>query len=597
MTVTKLLYDRRLGYPGAGMLPPADPAVLAAYPDAWSVTFRKLPEGVKTEVMRKVSAITRLRTPAHAETVCFVGVEEDSPLAPLLIWDTVHSAKVGTRFVFADMMVGERYLDRAYFADAMIREDRDGHAVYRKTAPLRAEAGALDSWTFGIPVGPEDATLLNACVARILELEIPNKEILLCGRPGDNFRYWDHVRIVGEDITAPPVQICKKKNCLVEEARYDNVCVIHDRVFLPRNFVTAVNRFGNAFPLTALQSLYFDDRWNFAYRRYSDFGVGLRLAQHQVQGLAREERVAPDRYAPGIFSKLERTGFLAANGYRYHQGNYPTGSLYLVKKAVWQLCPQDERLMWVEFEDIEHAERASRMGIPSRINPHTVTQSMISRPILTWLGYTDCEKLNGGDRLIRSNFETFFAPRKPLLRKSQAQAIRDCDAFLAKWGVPGLKAIEPTSSATTSTRRRLRWIIQAVGAAQVPLHRDSLLLFLKDFEKLVLSEQISYSWHEGCAAEFINGSKKGLRYFFENCYEIFNHAAQRPKKRVFTQTLLDYLPRRTPMLLLGSIFSALALRLNRHQFCLSGGFFSRLKLILGSTPFERYATIEVRPYA
>ncbi|MFH7439462.1 hypothetical protein RA269_28935, partial [Pseudomonas syringae pv. tagetis] len=76
----------------------------------------------------------------------------------------------------------------------------------------------LDSWTFGITVGPGDATVINAAVKRILEIDILHKELLLCGTPGSNFAYFDKVGIVGEDITAPPVQIGKKKNRLALEA-------------------------------------------------------------------------------------------------------------------------------------------------------------------------------------------------------------------------------------------------------------------------------------------------------------------------------------------------------------------------------------------
>jgi hypothetical protein len=195
---------------------------------------------------------------------------------------------VGGSIRFIDDPVDTFQLERKYFIDAFrCIERKADSAHFVKEAALPAEAGSLDEWTFGIPVGPEDATLLNVCVKRILELDVPKKEILLCGRPADNFRYWDHVRVVGEDITAPPVQICRKKNRIAQEARYENLCIIHDRVFLPHNFHEAVQRFGGAFPLTGFQSLYFDDKWNLAPRRYSDFGVSLRLATQTSEGLSR----------------------------------------------------------------------------------------------------------------------------------------------------------------------------------------------------------------------------------------------------------------------------------------------------------------------
>jgi hypothetical protein len=464
-------------------------------------------------------------------------------------------------------------------------------------APLDAEAGDLDEWTFAIPAGPEDATLLNVCVARILELDIPRKEILLCGRPAANFKYWDYVRIVGEDITAPPVQICKKKNRLAAEATFDNLCIIHDRVFLPINFGAMVRKFGNAFPLTGVQSMYFDDRFNFAARRYSDTGIGLRLASHIIEGLARGEVVATSRYAAATMTNIESTGFVFANAHRSGPSTYPTGSLYLCKKKVWAHIPQDERLMWTEFEDIEQGERAAACGIPSRVNPHGITQSMISRPILAWLGAAQCEKPSGSVRSYRTVFEKMtWIPRKPLLKKTRDQAALDYAKFMNIWGVTPDGSMEPISSATMSMKRRLRWIVQVVHAVRIPLQRDRLLVFLKDFERFVISEQVPYEWHQLVVNSFIHGGGPGIMMLLASCNELFNHASQRPKGRIFAKTLEDYLPHSPAAVAAGSVVSALHLMFRNHNFLvLPSGFWWKVRAILGSTPYLRYARARIEP--
>jgi len=593
MEVVRLKYRKGLGYPGPGMLPKIPTHELARFDGGTSLfTFRKSDSGLPMRVVPKVSATTRIEVPASGQSIVLYGLESDSPIAPVLLWDIAHSAGVGaTLYVYEDVP-GDRYFDRDYFRGALERVPMEGSLVaYRKVAQLDAEHGSLDSWTFGIPAGPEDATLLNACVARILELDIPNKEILLCGRPAANFRYWDKVRIVGEDITAPPVQICTKKNRLAQEATYDNLCIIHDRVFLPSNFREMVQRFGNAFPLTAVQSLYFDDRHNFACRRYSDFGVGLRLASHVTQGLARGGELETSRFAPAVLTKIESTGFIAGNAHRYTENHYPTGSLYLVKKRVWARVPQDERLVWTEFEDIEQGERAAKLGIPSRVNPYGVTQSMISRPILAWLGSSLCEKPSGSEQTHRSIFEAVSSiPRKPLVKKTVAHAITDYTRFLNNWGVKPDARMEPVTSATQSTKRRLRWILQAVSAAQVPLQKDEVARFLKDFEKLVMCEQIPYDWHQSTLEAFARGGHTGMRHFLDSCMEIFNHAAQRPKGRIFAKALTDYLPTSALTVFVGSVVSALFLMGRNHKMVvLPPGFIWKLRAVLGSTPFARYA--------
>ncbi len=599
MTVCRLKYRRKLGYPGSSLLPKISVQEATEFGDAWVYTVRQQEAPVAQEqVIHKVSATTRLEAPAGTRRIVLHGLESDSPLAPLFMWDVAHFAEVGTEIVVQESTSMPCYLDRPYFANGLSKvTSQGGRTVYRKEAALDAEDGDLDEWTFAIPSGPEDATLLNVCVARILELDVPRKEILLCGRPADNFKYWDHVRIVGEDITAPPVQICKKKNRLVEEATYDNLCIIHDRVFLPSNFRQVVQRFGNAFPLTALQCIYFDDRHNFALRRYSDFGVGLRLDSHIAHGVGRQETLTPSRYAAGVLADIETTGFVFANAHRYTKNHYPTGSLYLVKKKVWAHAPQDESLMWSEFEDIEQGERAAGVGIPSRVNPYGVTQSLISRPILAWLGATKAERVNGSEGMHRTWFEMMsFIPRKPLLKKTRAQAVEDGVKFMKAWGVPQDPTIEPITSAMTSTKRRLRWIRQVVSAVQLPLHRETLIRFLKDFEKLVMSDQVPYGWHSATVNEFVHGPEKGMFRFFDTLSELFNHAAHRPNTQVFAGSLTDYLPSGRCSVLPGSLISTLYLMRKQHQlYVLPRGFIPKFKAVMGTTPYLRYATRAVQP--
>lgn len=599
MKLTHLKYRKGLGYPGPAMLPkiPADAANLMPH-CTWVASFRKPDVGSPDATIPRISAISRIKPPAGAMAIGLWGIESDSPLAPVILWDIAHAVPEGAILRVFEDRAGSRYFDREYFRAGLEVISSHGNVTsYRKVTQLPAEAGSMDEWTFGIPTGPDDATLLNACVARILELDIPRKEIILCGRPGENFKYWDQVRIVGEDITAPPVQICKKKNRIAQEATFENLCIIHDRVFLPSNFGEVVRGFGDCFPLTALQSLYFDDRHNFAIRRYSDAGVGLRLQSHLTEGVARGDSLETSRYAPSVLTKIENTGFIFANAHRYSPTTYPTGSLYLCKKSVWGLIPQDERLMWTEFEDIEQGERAARLGIPSRINPLGVTQSMISRPILAWLGAAICEKPAGGQRSYRSIFELMtWIPRKPLIKKTVKQAIADHAKFMSRWGIEPDPTIEPATSAAMNTKRRLRWMVQVVHAARIPLMREKIAAFLSDFEKLVVSEQVPYSWHQNTADAFSKGGENGVTLMIGSCNELFNHAAQRPSGRVYAKTLEDYFPKSPASVAIGSVLSAFFLmRRNNHFATLPKGFIAKLKAIYASTPFARYATDRVTP--
>lgn len=585
--ITRLQYRRGLGYIGARHLPKIPADLIQSVKGKSVITFRKPLANSADRVIRNVSALTKLDRIVGTDVV-FIGVQNDSPLAPILIWDVAHALPVGGRITFIGDLVERHQLQRDYYAGAFVLEASSLGVAFRKVSKLDAEMSSIDEWTFGIPTGPEDATLLNACVKRILELDIPKKEILLCGRPGTNFKYLDKVRIVGEDITAPPVQITKKKNRLAQEAKYDNLCIIHDRVFLPKNFMESVRKFGNAYPLTGFQSIFFDDKLNMVPRRYSDFGMANKLSGQTNLGLMRSDEIQPSKYSPTVFPLIEKSEFLFANPHRLTRNTYPTGSLYMCKKSVWLRCPQNESLNWIEFEDVEHAERAFEMGIPSRVNPYGISQSMISRPLLSVLGASHIELKNGMSGLYRSVFEPLPLPRKPLIKKTQEKAALDAFAFVRKYApevdIPSL------SASAQNHRMRLRMIARALNGVRLPLHKPTIRQFMADYEKLIVADQLPYGWHEAMAEHFYYGGRNALQEFLERSPTLLNHVGQRPRRGIFAETLKDYLPKDGFAIRLGSLVSAIGLWAQNHRaFAFPGGILWRYRQIVDSTPFIHYA--------
>lgn len=593
MAIIRLQHDRRLGYPGAGRqnLPPLPEAVVAQGANATVLTFRPLPRRCPATVRRKLHAGQRLHGLPDTDLLCY-SLESDSPLAPLLLWDAAHGMAVGRSITLAGDQVRQCYLLRAYYRGALVVERQDAHAVVlRKVAQLPAEKDqGRNAWSFCIPVGPEDATLLNVTVRRILELDLPHKEILLCGRPADNFLHWDQVRIVGEDITAPPVRICAKKNRLALEARHENLCILHDRVFLPGRFAQAVDAFGECYPLTTFQSLYFDDRYNLVPRRYSDFGTSQRIDAMNTLGVMRDNDVTrTSPFSPAVLALTDKVEYFYGNALRYTPNHYPTGSLYLVKRSVWLACPQNENLMWAEFEDLEHARRAEAMGIPSRINPHALTQSMIARPLLSTHGAVFFESCDGAMRRYRPPFEALPIPRKPLIKLLHETARRGLAQFSARH-VPAALATPLSAGATMSSRQRLGALVQLTHRSKVPLQRNALVAMLGDYERLLAFDQMPYVWREHTLAQFLLHGSGAVAELVGQSDILINHASLRPRRAVFADSLLDYLPRAGCALYLGSAIAALSLAArNGSVLYFPKGWLGCLRGILDSTPFSHYA--------
>ncbi len=586
----RLQHHKGLGYTAitkktAPLLPGS--VMQMAQQGALVVTFRALPLGRPDRVIKHLTAVERLSLEKNNQLI-FYGLETDSPLAPLILWDAAHVAEVGSSIIVMGDRQSHSFLERTYFTEAFeLVENEIGRKVFvkRTMLPVEQDAG-LDAWTFGIPVGPEDATLLNATVKRILELDVPAKEILLCGRPGNNFKYFDEVRIVGEDITAPPVRICAKKNRLAQEATYPNLCIIHDRVFLPLDFYKAVKRFGDFFPLTTMQSLFFDDKYNLLPRRYSDFGVSYRAKASLAKGLMRDNDVSsPSSFSPTVLPQLEMTGFYSANALRYDMGGYPTGSMYICKRSVWKFYPQNENLHWIEFEDIEQGYRAVEGGVPSRVNPFAITQSLISRPLLGRVAGTFIEPMKGAPRLTRTWSELLPLPRKPSIKVTYDMALSSMQRFAEKY----VATVDPVTipvAAVFRSSKRLEAIINILSRIEVPLQERELRQFLGDFEKWIVFDQLPFSFIENACYRLLVERATPVDVLVKDNEILKNHVANRPNGNIFCGSLNEYLQKPSLLLTFGTFLSGIYLFAKKKRMIyLKGGPLAYCYSLKNSTPF------------
>ncbi len=586
MKTTLLKHHRSLGYLKTRELVdlPADLDLPASTSNL--ITFRASTKLKAAEVIKNLHAAMRPTSMFGAGSYAFYGVQSDSPLAPLLLWDAAHFLLVGQRLTVIEDSPMASYLDREYFRSGLVAvERRPTKIVYEKVAKLPAEGDDdLDSWTFGIPVGPEDATVLNAVVKRILEIDIPNKEIVLCGTPGQNFAYFDQVRIVGEDITAPPVQICKKKNRLAQEATYNNLVILHDRVFLPKHFGEMVRRFGPRYPLMTLQSMFFDNRVSLHPRRYSDYARAMGEIAQGLQGLHRTSGEAVS-IAPSVFTEIERTGFCFASPMRFSKDmSYPTGSLYICRKEVWNAYPLDESLFWVEFEDIEQGLRAGEAGIPSRVNPFGISQSITSRALLGVR--SPVEMASGKLGYTSPNFLSILS-KKPLFKMSTPVALAKLRLFANKYVANHEGFSIPTGAKAMSAWEWVELINLVVQQSTFGNDIESVRQFIADYEKFVLLDQLPNTQQEAIAHQFLLDPAAAKQSLITSSSEIRNMLYQRPYQSWFYQGLGDYFHRNL-LSLPGILISAVRAYASNGKVFYFESLPAAVKAIYYSTPFSSY---------
>ncbi|KPW22254.1 Uncharacterized protein ALO90_04644 [Pseudomonas amygdali pv. aesculi] len=164
MKTTHLQHHPSLGYLAADSLHKLPVGLLLPHECSGFVSFRAHPFRKPERVIKNLHAALRPLSMYDSGSYCFYGVQSDSPLAPLLLWDGAHFLNVGEKITVIEDTEFECYLDREYFAGSLKVIERSATSVtYKKVARLAAESDDdLDGWSFCLPVGPGDATVLNA---------------------------------------------------------------------------------------------------------------------------------------------------------------------------------------------------------------------------------------------------------------------------------------------------------------------------------------------------------------------------------------------------------------------------------------------------
>lgn len=572
MKVVALTHSKKLGYPNCPhQLLLSDLSVKD--PDNTTViTFAQI-YGKK----QSITAMDRLDEIPSGDLV--LSCLDDSPLAPLIFWDAAHQLNTGHQlYLQASDNIAE-LLSRSYFSSCFqeghpIPEDakKYGLRIFTKTAPLPAENDrGLDAWSFCIPTGDGDPSLLNLCIERILSLNIPEFEIVLCGRPREDFLYWGQVRIVGEEISAPPIHITRKKNVLAETARFPNLCIMHDRVMLPRNFHQAVHRFGDHFPFTAFQSFWFADKWHAVARRYSDAGVALEAPTIDL---------TETRMSRSELPLLEFIPLAARHPARADFGqDYLTGSLYLCKKSVWKHVPQNERLYWQEYEDLEQAFCAALAGIPSRLNPFGMTTTSAYRSVMHTHGVLTGVECNGRVSGQRAPQEWWGFPRKPHLGINEEQAIQRLSEFATRY--TGDDTLVRKQSSLSGLRRyyliaRLLWAT-----------KGDMSHLIEDWYKYVLCEAVT-PCEKRDLQDVLNNSSGSARQKLQLLRhtsltrQVFNNPFSSPFKSAEDNSSGTNIVCRG----FGSVISALWLKLGCRHSSLRLSFFELWKTIFSDAVYS-----------
>jgi hypothetical protein len=181
------------------------------------------------------------------------------------------------------------------------------------------------NFTFAITTDYSDINRLNEVRESIYNLKIPNYEVLIIG--GKDYSHYIDTTFLYFNDKKYPGWTTKKKNILVETARYENVILMHDYFLFDDNWYNSFVEFGNEWDICSNQQLLINGK-----RHFTDW-------------VTWDDPVFP-RYTSLSYDDWSRT-----------QHMYMSGGYFIVKKHVVMDNPFNESLMHGQAEDVEWSLR------------------------------------------------------------------------------------------------------------------------------------------------------------------------------------------------------------------------------------------------
>lgn len=313
----------------------------------------------------------------QAPVVVTTGIRS-SRFASVIAWEVLHVLAIGGTWIDIDdgghvgrSPFGEDVLDRQYFRTCLTRRSTEvagGVLVqtFQKTQGTTLSARIEDAgWTFGILTSGESPRAADMTRA-ILALDLPEVEVVFCGPRPSGVPVDDRVRAIDLDAPEPRGWISRKKNLLADAARFENLCLLHDRFVVTPEWARALREYGSCFSILTFPQVYFADLDRRFPQRYADYQVLHQ--QHGVNEALAHRVFAGERVLYAPYDDFYETAFCC-------------GGLYLAKKSLWTTVRQDEALYHCEWEDIVFGLECQRRGIPHRVNPLLTVESLTPHPM------------------------------------------------------------------------------------------------------------------------------------------------------------------------------------------------------------------------
>jgi len=239
------------------------------------------------------------------------------------------------------------------FKEKAVIVDRIGNniLIVQKKKTIKIPKDNINKWTIGIITNGKRNDVVEKFITSVRKQKIPEYEIIVCGtyfnREEKDFRYIPFSQ--HDDLG----WITKKKNIICENAKYENIMILHDRFVLDNNWFKGMKKYGNQFEILSCPQITLD---------------GIRAGDWMAM--------------PGALYPLRAYYRLYLLDYNdWDENVFVVAGPIIFKKSVWKEIKWDETQFWSlkAIEDAIFAYEASLKGFVTRFNPHSKLLSLFWR--------------------------------------------------------------------------------------------------------------------------------------------------------------------------------------------------------------------------
>ena len=229
--------------------------------------------------------------------------------------------------------------------DIVYHEKENGYfrVVIKKDHAMFKKSDAIEKWTFGIVTNGDRNDWVDMIITSIRNQKIPNYEIIICGT------YFDRKE---KDIIYIPFSqksdkgwITKKKNLICKKAKFENICIVHDRLLFDKGWYQGMKKFGNAFELLGC------------------------IQKEKTEVLAGDWLTLG-----GPVGTHYKVSSMKYTDWDYY--TYLSGQLTIIKKHIWEQVKWDETRFWNDAEDADISFRSRDLGYIIRFNPYSTCTAL-----------------------------------------------------------------------------------------------------------------------------------------------------------------------------------------------------------------------------